>query len=276
MPSTAQRTAARSPPRSTPPTPEPLARRRVLATLTQRFFMRCHAALLALWALSIGVLASKLLWMAGVDALPLRYGLATAAAYLALLLGLRGWLAYVGLSPLLRAGRGTGKTDKADLAGDAADLLADLPLSISGGGARGAASAVAGRGGTFDGGGASGDFATDAGSGAGKALGLAGDADDALGLILLVLSLLLAALLGAFYVASQGPLLLAEVAFEALLAGGMVKVARRADQADWLRAAVRRSALPALLVCVLAVGLGFALQHWFPGKPSLVHVLRGR
>ncbi len=277
MPSHASR---RAKPRSPLPTPEPLARRRVLATLADRFFIRCHVALIALWGLAIGMLASKLLWMAGIDTLPLRYGLATVAAYLGFLLGVRCWLIYVGLSSCLAQPR-------RNEAGNKNTSNVELPdISMPGFGGSGSAGGRAGplpasgRGGTFDGGGASGNFTlddagplSDAGGSAGEALEAAGDAGDALGLILLVLGLLAAAVLGAFYLVSQGPLLLAEVAFEALLAGGMVKVARRADQASWLLAALRRSILPALIVGALAVGLGFALEHWFPGKESLVQVL---
>lgn len=255
------------------PTPEPLARRHVLATLSSRFFIRCHAALIALWALSVGVMSSKLLWMAGIESLPVRYGLATLAAYGGFLLGVRCWLAYVGLSRYLQERHGP-----SDSSVDPSDLF-EIPLK--GGSAH--PTPVSGHGGTFDGGGASADFTLkdtgvlgETGTDGSGALDALGDAGDALGFLVLVFSLLLAAALGAFYVASQGPVLLAEVAFEALLAGGMLKVARRVDQANWLLAAFRSTVVAALVVCVMSVGLGFALQHWFPGKQSLMQVLHSK
>jgi len=261
------------------PTPEPLAKRRVLAALASRFFIRCHVMLIALWALSIGVLASKLLWMAGMASLPLRYGLATVAAYLGFLLAVRLWLAYVGLSGYLAERRSARESSDTEGVSDVvADVVQWLPLPR-----RGPSPGVAGQGGTFDGGGASGNFDSaelakladgdSAATGIGDALEGAGDADDLFGVVLLVLGLLAAAVLGAVYVLGQGPLMLAEIAFEALLAGGMVRVARRADQADWLHAALRVSALPAISVAVLAVGLGLALQHWFPEAQSLAQAL---
>ncbi len=276
---TSARQPARGEPRAALPTPEPLAKRRVLAALASRFFIRFHVMLIALWSLAIGVLASKLLWMAGMSSLPLRYGLATMAAYLGFLLAVRVWLAYVGLSGYLgRRSEASGSSDAPDAGGgilDVAELLSGARVRPP----------MAGRGGSFDGGGASGDFdlpgaqqlssSTDGngGSAIGDVLGSAGDADDLFGVLLLALALLAAAVLGAIFVLSQGPMMLAEIAFEALLAGGMMRVARRADDADWLRAALRASALPAITVAVLAVALGFALQHWFPEAGSLAQAL---
>lgn len=276
------------------PLSEPLAKRRMLAMLASRFFIRCHVMLIALWSLSIGVLASKLLWLAGLSSLPLRYGLGTVAAYCGFLLAVRAWLAYVGL-PGGRRESGEKPARASDGADGVVDLVDWLPLPRGGAGgvARGAR-AVAGQGGTFDGGGASGDFEVaaasdlsgladiseagkeavkEAGSGAADLLDGAADADDLFGVILLALGLLAAAVLGAAYVFSQGPLMLAEIAFEALLAGGLLRVAHRADEAGWLRAAVRVSARPALVVAALAIGLGFALQHWFPQAQSLAQAL---
>lgn len=269
--------------------PEPLAKRRVLAMLASRFFIRCHVMLIALWSLSIGVFASKLLWLAGLSSLPLRYGLATVAAYCGFLCAVRVWLAYVGL-PAGRRGTGDEPARASDGADGGVDLVDCLPLPRGGaGGAARGARPVAGQGGTFDGGGASGDFdvaAADlpgladlgetgkaAGRGAGDLLDGAADADDLFGVVLLALGLLAAAVIGAAYVFSQGPLMLAEIAFEALLAGGLLRVARRADEAGWLRAAVRVSARPALAVAALAIGLGLALQHWFPQARSLAQAL---
>ncbi|CAJ0718337.1 hypothetical protein [Ralstonia mannitolilytica] len=54
-------------------------------------------------------------------------------------------------------------------------------------------------------------------------------------------------------------MLLSEAAFEVLLAGGLIRSARRADDADWLRTVVARTAIPWLVVLGCAVAIGLVL-----------------
>lgn len=53
-------------------------------------------------------------------------------------------------------------------------------------------------------------------------------------------------------------MLLSEAAFEVLLAG-LIRSARRADDADWLRTVVARTAIPWLVVLGCAVAIGVIL-----------------
>ena len=88
-------------------------------------------------------------------------------------------------------------------------------------------------------------------------------ADEALPLVLViaVVAAAVTACLGVLtYFYAQGPMLLSEAAFEVLLAGGLIRTARRADQADWLRTVVVRTAVPWLIVLGCAIAIGLVLR----------------
>lgn len=79
-----------------------------------------------------------------------------------------------------------------------------------------------------------------------------------LAIVIAVVVAVVAASLGVLtYFYTQGPMLLSEAAFEVLLAGGLIRSARRANDADWLRTVVVRTAVPWLIVlgCAIAIGL---------------------
>jgi hypothetical protein len=197
--------------------------------LASRFALRMHVALIVLWSLAWGVACNKLLRMAGLDAPPVRYGVATVAAWLAMLAAFKLWLAYAGFTQQRQVPREHSEW-AADTADAAVDLAFDLPLPSGGGGG---AETVA--------------------------EGLA-SADEflPLAIVIAVVVAVMAASLGVLtYFYTQGPMLLSEAAFEVLLAGGLIRSARRANDADWLRTVVVRTAVPWLIVlgCAIAIGL---------------------
>jgi hypothetical protein len=67
--------------------------------------------------------------------------------------------------------------------------------------------------------------------------------------------------------------ILPEAAFEALLAAGLVRAARRARFGGWARGVLRSTALPFTLVLGSAVVLGWAVQHACPAATRLLDVL---
>jgi hypothetical protein len=239
------------------------SRHRFVREMAARCFVRFHMTLIFGGAVAGGILASRWLFASGVDALAARYALAVLGAYLVFFVLVRGWIVYVTrLAP-------------GDPGGDAPDLVAAR------GGGRGGSDFAGGGGGRSGGGGASGmwndgplpriEHATPSGGGRLSSAGL--DLDDAW-LVVLVMLLFVACLGGAaLWVVWQAPVILPEAAFEALLAAGLVRAARRAQFGGWARGVLRSTALPFTLVLGAAVLLGWAVQHACPAATRLLDVL---
>ncbi len=88
-------------------------------------------------------------------------------------------------------------------------------------------------------------------------------ADEALPIVLVIAVVVAAAAacLGVLtYFYTQGPMLLSEAAFEVLLAGGLLRSVRRAEDGDWLRTVVVKTAVPWLIVLGCAIGVGVVLR----------------
>ncbi|MBI5899124.1 MAG: hypothetical protein HZB40_07870 [Rhodocyclales bacterium] len=207
-----------------------------------------------------GLFASFLMLHAGVDAMGVRYPLATGAAYGVFLILLWLWLR--------------------TRAEDWVDGSLDVPDFSSGSsGGSGGAAPVEGiempvpspGGGNFGGGGASSSFQFDdnlpapslpdvGGDGVGKlgeAVGeVVGGADEGaipLALILLVAALAAVLLLASLYVIYLAPALFAELLVDGALSASLYRRMRGLQTRHWLESALRRTALPFLLT---AIGLG--------------------
>lgn len=242
-------------------------KRDITRRLASRFALRLHVVLIVLWSLAWGVACNKLLHMAGMDSPSLRYGVATVAAWLAMLIAFKLWLAYAGFAQRRKQQHASSEADaSANLDFD----LGNVSLPRIGGGAARSGS-IGGQGGTFSGAGASADFEPvtsasdtsllgDVGSGIAESVS---SADEALPVVL-VIAVVVAAAAACFgvltYFYTQGPMLLSEAAFEVLLAGGLIRSARRAKDADWLRTVVVRTAVPWLIVLGCAIAIGLVLR----------------
>jgi len=79
------------------------------------------------------------------------------------------------------------------------------------------------------------------------------------------------ALVGVVY---ASPALFAEVLLDAAVVGAVYRRARRRNRAHWLKGVVRRTWLPAAVLCVTIALAGFALQVAAPEARSLGDVLR--
>ncbi|RZA35336.1 MAG: hypothetical protein EOP92_11075 [Lysobacteraceae bacterium] len=206
-----------------------------------------------------GFAASVAMLAAGVDSMALRYTLAMGVAYLVFLLLLWVWL----------------RTS-------AADYFFDAALQSGGPNARSADGPddFAGGGGSFDGGGASGNVefgSSDSGveTLAENPLGAIAEADEAtipLAIILLALGIALSSL----FVIWSAPLLFAEILVDALLAAGLYRRLRTLDPSHWMFAALRRTLLPFVLTTVAIAGAGWGMQAYAPGARSLGEVMAHR
>jgi hypothetical protein len=273
------------------------AKQRLAAWLSQRFFVRFHLSLILGFCLAVGLLTTKGFLALGLETMHWRWPLALVAAYLAFLLCVRVWLAYVGIGRYL--------DNEPSRVGDVLDVVdgGSGGGSGSGGGGGGSLGGKGGGfgsgGGRFGGGGASGNFASaadgqptmsmplvgDSGSssggggsaghsGFGKLFdGGGGGGDDGI-LVVLAIAALLAVIFGAgIYLVWQAPTMLAEAAFEGALAGGLVKSIRRVNDPGWVGGTVRASAVPFLLIFVCAMTIASLAERYAPEARTLVEAI---
>lgn len=249
--------------------------RRVRDDLRRRRWLRLHATLIATLTFAAAWATSHGLMLANIDRLALRYALAFAVAYLVLMGLLYLWAKWL-------VSRRQAEIDGPQVDGGGGS---------GGSGARHDPSAFEpGGGGDFGGGGASGSFdgvgeaiGEGVGHGAGEVVGataeVLGAADEA-AIVLIPLAVViaaaaaLAAVLGFAVFGLFGVEVLLGVAVEIAFASLGGALAFKAQREGWLGAALRRTALPAIMILVGLVGLGAAVDHWLPQARSLPHAVR--
>jgi hypothetical protein len=232
-------------------------RQQFVSWFQDRFFLRFHMTVILGFTFLAGLGVTKLFLEAGNTTLALRYGTAVVASYLAFLMLLKAWLWYVDDRP----GR------DAD-AGDVVDLV-DVGSDLVSGVGRGVAREFEGGGGSFGGGGASRSFADVGGTGGGSSggggvsdvLSGVGVDDEGCVLVLVIVVAVVGIAVSGLYLVYAAPGILAEAAFEALLASSLLRGARRAESPHWVGGVVKSTILPFLGIFVLATGFG-----WFAGE----------
>ena len=242
-------------------------------SLQRRHALRLHGWVIGCITLLVTWSVSHLQMVAGVESLALRYLVSLGVGYLAYLVVVRLWAAWL-------LGRDTGVLDiSVDLADDAPSIdwptggvaPARLPLPSSGGG------------GDFAGAGASGDFSVSdsgqLGSAASDALEAVASADEGAVVVVPVVAIFLigvaillgAGALGLLYFGWEVLLTVAvELAFSVSTARAFVGVERE----GWLSAVVRLTWKPLLGAVVCAVLLGATIDHFMPQAQSLPDAMR--
>lgn len=275
-------------------------------SLTGRFWLRWHMALMLSAALACGLLVNRLLLAVPVHAALPRWLIALAAGYAVLFVAMRLWLAYVGIRPL-----GDDDASTADGFQVAAGELADVPRGGSGsGGHGGGGTGFGGGGGRFGGAGATSEFAprtvpltqsgsilgrdavpasaktptlpamsTPARSSSAKGLGSLGDiggVDDSVGplIILVLIALAIVAVVGGgiVFLIATAPHMLVDVAFGAAVTGGVVRGVRRGLERGgdgWARGVFMATWKPVMVATMAVAGAAIAFQHWFPDARTL-------
>jgi hypothetical protein len=223
-----------------------------------------------------GVLASKGMLAVGLHNVAIRYPLTVLFAYLVFLTAIKIWIWLMTDAPV---------SSSRDSGNSALDFI-DLPLPVGNSGE----TSFSGGGGSFDGGGASADFGDalgDMAKGTGDALGSVGDAvgdvvggaaDDEGGLALVIvlglLAVLLFSVLGAgVFLVWQAPAILAEAAFDAVLAASLVKSSKNMKEPDWIGSVFRTTWKPFAVVLLLAAVSGWAMHHYLPKAARMMDVI---
>jgi hypothetical protein len=250
--------------------------------IVSRHAVRVHLALILTACFAAGLVVSRLMLIAGVGAMWLRYPIALTAAYATFLLGIRLWLAYAGYGESLAASSrntASGSSDSwvPNIGAGLGNEAADVPAFRGGGGSSGGAGASMNFGES-----ASGPAApmpvtgmlSGSGTGGGKGGGGSFDLGDD-GWVLIALIALLTAVFGAaFYLIYMAPTILGDAAFAAVLSGGLIRSTRRIGTGGWVGSVVRDTWWPFAIVFVLSLAFALTAQHYYPDALTLRDVLR--
>jgi hypothetical protein len=263
-------------------------RRKFINSLKKRFSLRLHMTLILMATSMAGVLVSKGMLAIGLHNVAIRYPVTVLSAYLVFFVAIKIWI-WLMTDPPIRNSRDTGSTALDNSRDTGSTVLDGFDLPIPSGGSSEAA--FSGGGGTFGGGGASGDFSEtlgEAASGAGDAIKDVGEAvgdvadvagavdDDCFALVIVVglLAILLFAVLGAgAFLIWHAPTILAEAAFDAVLAASLLRSSKKMKEPDWVGSVFRTTWIPFASVLLLAIVSGWAMQHYFPAATRMMDVI---
>ena len=202
-----------------------------------------------------GFVASASMLHFGLTVMALRYLLALCVAYLMFLFIVWVWLRW-------RADN----LDGVDLG--VCDATAPSGPAYSGGG------------GTFDGGGASGDYMPSSGvdnladSASGALDGVDVDVGDA-AIPLAVVALMAGVGFCALFVVYSAPVLFAELLVDGLLSASLYRRLRGIDRHHWLQTALRRTALPFIFAAISVSAIGACLSWYTPAAQSIGEAIWG-
>lgn len=258
--------------------PTPFAKR-FRQRVVRQYFVRFHMSLILAATTATALLATKLLLMAGVHAVLVRYPLALAAAYLAFLGLTRLWVAYVLIG---RPGRGVLGAVLDNVSVDLPDVSLPSPHGGSSFSFGGGSSGGGGASSSWDAGGGTSvaDVAAPSSGGGGggggswfPSLDLDIDLDDGIW-ILLALALVILVVFGAgAYLVYAAPSILPDVACNALLASCLTGAAKKAQSEGWLHSVWRSTRIPLLLIFVVTMVLAYTVHQHCPHASKLMEAL---
>lgn len=260
-------------PQKAPPNPTPKG---LLIALQKQYSTRFHMFLIVAASISIAVLTTRLMLTAGVTVMWERYAAALVLAYGTFFAGVWVWLHLSQYGRHLRAdwGRRNNWTPDGNV-----DVLPNF--NVGGGTASPVGVPFEGGGGSFDGGGAAGNWDIPADTsvsvvmpggglldGTGS-LGDIGDVGDGEGCLFVIAGILIAIALTAVfgataYVIYQAPAILAEVIFEVLLGSPLARGAKALDSANWAAALLKKTWKPFALMASAAMVFAIYASATFP------------
>ena len=254
-------------------------RQSFLRKVKDRFFLRFHMVLILGATILCGVLFSKLLLLAHVRNIVIRFPLAVMLSYIAFFIFVKLWLYYISSSEAARQ----------ETAGNVLSNLPDLSnISAS----TSNAPVFSGGGGTSGGGGVSSAFtgpvqasdqvlstasaSSESSSGiadaAGSAISGIFDSDDGMALVAIIV--LLAAIVGSsLYLVYDAPHILADAAFNFLLASGLIKRYKTMTEPEWVGSVFKATWLPFFAVLLISTGVAWFLHSRYPQLTKLSELL---
>lgn len=227
-------------------------RRRFVDAVKDRFFVRFHMALILVAVTLVGMIANKLLFLAGLSEMWARYPAAVVLAYGSFFLFVWLWIGYV------HASTPRSLTE---------------PLLVAGGAAAGAAAVGGPRRAPREGPSAS--EVLDAGDGLDLAEGTVDGLGDAAGsadegaVVVLFIVLVLAIVFAGGWLVWQAPAILSEAAFSAALAGAVRRAAKDQDGPSWAWHVLRKSIAAFGVVALVAAGVGYGTRVVCPQASTL-------
>jgi hypothetical protein len=259
---------------------EPSSAEALRKSITARFAVRVHCALILCACFGVGLLVTKLMLIVGVQAMWLRYAVALVAAYLMFLLGVRIWLFYAGFERPILPSRRSSLADNLDLAnfggsGGGGSSGGGIGSIFRGGGGRsggGGASLAFGDGGRVDPAPTSAFLSSSSHGGSGGGLDL--DFGDDGWVIVAFIALLLAVSGSVVWLIYAAPTILADAAFAALLSAGLVKSTKHIASGGWVESVVGHTWIAFTVVFALALTFALVAQHRFPDAHTIVDVVR--
>jgi len=227
-----------------------------------------------------GILFAKFLLTMSLTDFRFRYPIAVLFSYLVFFACIKLWLSLIASKHHVKDSNG----DWLDIPGTSVEF-----------GAHNAAPAVRAGGGLFSGAGASasfdgpetvsletaavsvlpshsGDASDTIGEAAGKAAGALGD-DNILVAVIVLLALVATILISAFLLLYAAPTILAEAAFQGVLAASLVKRTRVISDKDWAGSILKSTWKPFAGTLIAAIAAGVVLHRLFPEARRLADVL---
>jgi hypothetical protein len=209
--------------------------------IVRALWVRFHVALILLAVVVAGVLANALLLRLGLRSLPGRYALDVLIGYASFFVGVKLWLRYAETALPPRLKHDVVRVEDGEMAPAQSDLSTKttwwehLDLVVP--------------------------DVSDGASCLGAVLA-----------ILLGIVMLFVIGIGA-YMLAEGPALLGEVFVQAALAGALRRGAKRMEEPHWSGTALRATFIPASIVLVVALLLGYLLQRHCPTAARLADAL---
>lgn len=210
-----------------------------------------------------GVLASKIMWWFGVTSMAARYPMAVVCSYGVFFALLSIWLLYI---DAIHAGDQGATADLADTVGQLARGAIDMNRQFSTGGDGvgdmvGSVADSVGSGGSDTGGGGSSFSLSD------------GDGEGGIIILAVLVVVMLVVFCSGVYVIWEAPNILAEVAFQAVLAGSLRRRAKMAEDPGWTGGVLRATWWPFAIVVLVSALFGGVAMGLCPGATRLPEVL---
>jgi hypothetical protein len=252
---------------------KPNIKQKIQRVISSRFAVRWHMTLIITASFLAGLITTKLLLAAGNSAMMFRYPFSVLIAYLTFLWGVWLWLAYAGYAHHF-VRKHHSYIDGGNFP-DIPNITSDVMPRVD---------AFSCHGGDFGGGGASGswdtpglEFTPDGGGDiSGGAAEVVGGAAGEGGCFVVLIGLsLLAIVFGiGIYFIYEAPVILAEAVFEALLAGGLIRVAKRMRyDASWSDGVIKKTWPAFILVLLGSFLFAWAASYYAPETKDLPEVI---